>query len=199
MAIFLVLLEFFGENPNPDGSMPTKRFAGLWQRLYLDGDVTRAFDNKRFAFVRNRVSDMGGIEWKDVTYGEGKAAKWKASGRLREMMESYAGGGASCEMVRTETTTTNASLAGTRRSEPDVLWLGMPSENSRNVGLRPVRVVVGAAKWTLADYFGNWRRWDSPGWLREAENDRDNRRMGRESGMARRSGTKWFVYLAALR
>ena len=42
VAIFLVLLEFFGENPNEDGTMPHNRFAGLWQKLYHDGDVSRA-------------------------------------------------------------------------------------------------------------------------------------------------------------
>ena len=57
VAIFLVLLEFFGENPNEDGSMPYKRFAGMWQKLYEDSDVSRSFDNKRFAWIRNRVSE----------------------------------------------------------------------------------------------------------------------------------------------
>ena len=26
------------------------------------------FDNKRFAWIRNRVSEKGGIEWIDTTY-----------------------------------------------------------------------------------------------------------------------------------
>ena len=95
VAIFLVLLEFFGENPNEDGSMPYKRFAGMWDKLYQDGDVNRCFDNKKFAWIRNRVSEKGGIEWVDTTYSvgfrdmKGKAAKWKASAELQALMEGY--------------------------------------------------------------------------------------------------------------
>ena len=97
VAIFLVLLEFFGENPNEDGSMPYKRFAGLWDKLYQDGDVNRCFDNKKFAWIRNWVSEKGGIEWIDTTYSvgfrdtKGKAAKWKASAELQALMEGYSG------------------------------------------------------------------------------------------------------------
>ena len=99
VAVFLVLLEFFTEHPNPDGSMPYKRFAGLWQKLYDDGEVNRQFDNKRFAWIRNRVSSQGGIAWEDVTYcpgvgdEKGKATKWKASEELLALMREYAGVG----------------------------------------------------------------------------------------------------------
>ena len=95
VATFLVLLEFFGANPNEDGSMPYKRFARLWKRLYEDGDVNRCFDNKKFAWIRNRVSEKGGIDWIDTTYSvgfrdiQGKAAKWKASAELQALMEGY--------------------------------------------------------------------------------------------------------------
>ena len=147
VAIFLVLLEFFAENPNPDGSMPLKRFAALWQRLYLDGDVTRAFDNKRFAFVRNLVSDKGGIEWEDVTYGEGKAARWKASGGLLALMRE-------CRVSLSTDNNYQRKLGGNRGSDPDPIWLEMTSGNGRNVGLRPVRVVVRAEKRALEDRFG---------------------------------------------
>ena len=61
VAIFLVLLEFFNENPNEDGSMPYKRFAKMWHRLYEDGDVGRCFDNKKFAWIRDRVSEKAGL------------------------------------------------------------------------------------------------------------------------------------------
>ena len=75
--------------------MPYKRFAGMWDKLYQDGDVNRCFDNKRFAWIRNRVSEKGGIDWIDTTYSvgfrdiEGKAAKWKASAELQTLMEGY--------------------------------------------------------------------------------------------------------------
>ena len=125
--------------------MPYKRFAGLWQRLYLDGDVSRAFDNKRFAWIRNRVSDMGGIEWEDVTYGEGKAAKWKASGELLGMMRE-------CRVSLSTNNNYQRKLGGNKDSDPDRLWLEMTLRNGRNVGLRPVRVVGRAEKWVLADH-----------------------------------------------
>jgi hypothetical protein len=139
MAIFLVLLEFFGENPNEDGSMPYKRFKVLWDRLYKDGDVARAFDNKRFAWLRNRVSQRGGIEWQDATYCENRAAKWKASGQLLELLFLYS--------------SRPRKLSGSRAPEIESLWEKMPLENAQNVGLRPVLVIVKEKKWNWLDHW----------------------------------------------
>ena len=169
VAIFLVLLEFFGDNPNQDGSMPSKRFAGLWDKLYHDGDVTRAFDNKRFAWIRNRVSDMGGIEWVDATYSTGyykeerRAAKWKASDQLRALMERYAGVSEAGSVAGVELQTSGEvrlsidnkhqhMLSGSSPVEIESLWLQMPIANIRNVGLRPKMVVVKVERWALSDH-----------------------------------------------
>lgn len=168
-AIFLVLLEFFSDNPNPDGSMPSRRFETLWKKLYLDGDVTRCFDNKRFAFVRNRVSKMGGIEWEDATYSmgvgdkKGTAAKWKASSQLRELMREYgesrAGsevGGAGLEgsgdVLLSVNNNKQRKLSGNSPVTMESLWAKMPIANRQNVGLRPVMVTTGSEKWVLADH-----------------------------------------------
>ena len=174
VAIFLVLLEFFGENPNEDGSMPYKRFAGLWNKLYQDGDVGRCFDNKRFAWIRNRVSEKGGIEWVDTTYSvgfrdvKGKAAKWKASAELKALMEVYSGRAVTVEangksVAESESQKDSAvllainnqlplELSGSRIPDLDSLWLQMPIANLKHVGLRPVLVSPVSKEWTLADH-----------------------------------------------
>jgi hypothetical protein len=116
VAIFLVLLEFFGANPNEDGSMPYKRFAGMWDKLYQDGDVNRCFDNKKFAWIRNRVSEKGGIDWIDMTYSvgfrdvKGQAAKWKASAELLALMEGYSGRAIESEANRKSECGNNAPI-----------------------------------------------------------------------------------------
>ena len=164
--IFLVLLEFFGENPNPDGSMPWARFSGMWQKLYRDGDVERNFDNKRFAFIRNLVSDKGGIEWIDTNYsvgvekGKGKAAKWKASEQLVKLMEEYrekvtakVGAEKSGRSIHLhQYNNLHFKVSGSESSELDALWLKMPLENRKHVGLRPVMTFSCPRKWRLEDH-----------------------------------------------
>ncbi len=107
-AIFLMLLRFFSKNMNADGSLPWDRWGtrilpdgtkqiGLWDSLKNAGDITRSFDAKRFAVMRNFVSSLGLINWDDETYVEpqfigehkikGRAMKWHASDRLMEMLE----------------------------------------------------------------------------------------------------------------
>ena len=83
-AIFLALLEFFTLNPNEDGALPYKRFMELWQAMYECGDIPRAWDNKRFAYLRNLLSDKGCIHWINRKYEPncGKAMKWHASDKL---------------------------------------------------------------------------------------------------------------------
>ena len=57
--------------------------------MYKCGDLTRAWDNKRFAYLRNMLSDLGFIEWVDETYipKGGKAMCWHASEELLELLE----------------------------------------------------------------------------------------------------------------
>jgi hypothetical protein len=105
VAIFLLLLRFFTNNMNEDGTLPCARFEGFWKALYQAGDIERAFNPKRFARIRNHLSSLAVdgevlLEWEDKTYiigrrckvtdeilTEGRACKWKASQKLLDMIE----------------------------------------------------------------------------------------------------------------
>ena len=98
LAAVVAMVEFFTLNPNEDGSMPHARFKAMWDAMYECGDISRAWDNKRFAYLRNMLSDLGFIEWQDETYippppqpkggkVKGKAMCWHASEELMELLE----------------------------------------------------------------------------------------------------------------
>jgi hypothetical protein len=92
VAVFLLLLRFFTNNMNNNGTLPWARFEALWAALYHAGDVERAFNPKRFAAVRNHLSSLildGEVllEWEDETYSAGRACKWRASEKLMNMIE----------------------------------------------------------------------------------------------------------------
>ena len=99
-AVFLALHEYFTTNPLPENANPVARWQGLWNALYKCGDITRAFDPKRFAFLRNLISDEGGVEWIDRQYIpgskdegiKGKCCKWKASDDMMDLMAEYSAG-----------------------------------------------------------------------------------------------------------
>ena len=88
LATVVAMVEFFTLHPNEDGSMPHARFKAMWDAMYECGDITRAWDNKRFAYLRNMLSDLGMIEWQDETYTPkgGKAMCWHASDSLLEAL-----------------------------------------------------------------------------------------------------------------
>jgi hypothetical protein len=101
VAIFLMLLKFFSENMNADGSLPVERWKKMWTSLYEAGDVSRAFCPQRFKAIRDFLSSLQLLDWKDRSYclgwydqnGEyhkGTACKWQASGELIEMLEAPA-------------------------------------------------------------------------------------------------------------
>ena len=89
MAAVVTMLEYFTKHPNEDGSMPYLRFKVMWDEMYKCGDLTRVWDNKRFAYLRNMLSDVGFIAWQDHTFippsgkgkvkVKGKAMCWRAS------------------------------------------------------------------------------------------------------------------------
>lgn len=100
LAIFLMLLRFFTDNMNPDGSLPTERWKGMWKALYEAGDVDRAWCHHRFATIRNFLSEKDLLFWEDEgfvigaevhgRYVPGKAAKWRASEILMARLEAGA-------------------------------------------------------------------------------------------------------------
>ncbi len=97
VALFVMFLRFFSENMNPDGSLPFARFEKFWNAVFECGDIDRGFQTNRFCVIRNYLSSLGLIEWEDASYkighvcadGKrrgGKAAKWKASQMLLDLI-----------------------------------------------------------------------------------------------------------------
>ena len=97
VAIFLACLKFFTGRMNADGTLPARRFSGLWAAMYEAGDVGRAFDCHRFKAIRDHLSDLGLLDWQDRTFvaprlddhgnrKNGRACKWMAGEVLMEML-----------------------------------------------------------------------------------------------------------------
>jgi hypothetical protein len=98
VAVFLMCLKFFTGRMNVDGTLPVKRFEGLWSALYEERDVGRAFDCHRFKAIRDYLSDLGLLDWEDRTFvaprndrdgtkRNGRACKWKAGEVLMGMLD----------------------------------------------------------------------------------------------------------------
>jgi|GEM_PF-2032537 len=98
VAAFLLLLKFFTDRMNADGTLPVKRFEALWTGLYEAGDLERAFDCHRFKKIRDYLSDLGLIGWEDSTFivprideagrrRKGRACKWKAGQVLMDVLD----------------------------------------------------------------------------------------------------------------
>ena len=93
-----MILEFFNDDPNPDGSMPYERIKGMWNALHQAGDIERRWDDKRYASSRNYLSSLGLIEWRDASYKmpiylgnkklDGRAARWGLSGQMLRLLEA---------------------------------------------------------------------------------------------------------------
>ena len=68
VAIFLLLLRFFTLNMNSDGSLPAKRWKKMWQALFEAGDINRAFCPQRFKAIRDFLSSLQLLDWRDRSY-----------------------------------------------------------------------------------------------------------------------------------
>lgn len=99
VAVFLMLIRFFTQNMNADGSLPVARWREMWTALHGAGDVRRAWCHHRFARIRNFLTGGGWLSWADEEfvvgvyahygrYVRGKAAKWKAGEELMAMLEA---------------------------------------------------------------------------------------------------------------
>jgi hypothetical protein len=118
MAVFLAHHEYFTTHPLPENANPVARWQGLWNSMFECGDISRAFDCKRFAFLRNLISDAGGVEWFDRKYipGDkdegikGKCCKWRASEEMMELM-------AECVSSNTNTISTCTRICFRSNSE----------------------------------------------------------------------------------
>ena len=92
----------FPERMNSDGTMPTNRIKIIWDRLFAEGEIDRAFDYHRWRVIRDLMETQGGLEMEDRrfysgfvnkagTLIKGRAAKWKMAEwlieKLNEMLE----------------------------------------------------------------------------------------------------------------
>ncbi len=89
LAIFMMILKVLTASMNRDGTMPTARIAGLWNALYAEDQVERAFDRHRLTAMRDLLSSLDLLFWEDERYCPGRTAcKWQASEELLAMMEA---------------------------------------------------------------------------------------------------------------
>ncbi len=132
VAIFLTCLKFFTGRMNADGTLPVKRFEGLWSSMYEAGDIDRAFDCHRFKVVRDYLSDIGLLDWEDSAFvapvkdrdgvrRNGRACKWMANETLMMMLdweksEAKAGAMYLDEVHEEKEGKGRASLVGTKTS-----------------------------------------------------------------------------------
>lgn len=104
LAIGLAIVKFCSMNLNSDGSMPTGRIKAIWDGLFQDGDVCRAFDYHRWKSIRNFIEMKDGLVMGDRRFwtgyvneeGEvinGKAARWHMAGWLMEKLDEIVGSG----------------------------------------------------------------------------------------------------------
>ncbi len=101
LAIALPIVKYCSQERNADGTMPTNRIKVIWDRLFSEGEVDRAFDYHRWRVIRNLLESMGGLEMEDRRFytgfvndqGEftkGKAAKWTMAQWLIEKLDEIA-------------------------------------------------------------------------------------------------------------
>ena len=53
LAIALSILKFCSRSMNSDGTMPTQRIKMIWDRMFENGEVDRAFDYHRWRVIRD--------------------------------------------------------------------------------------------------------------------------------------------------
>jgi len=99
VAIFLMIGKFFTENMPSNGAMPTNRWSKMWTALMDDGDVSRPFNGKRFAAIRNYLTSLGLMDWQNENYTpgfmntsgkwiKGVAAQWQFSIKLMGVLQN---------------------------------------------------------------------------------------------------------------
>ena len=98
LAIALPIVKYCSQNINLDGTMPTRRIKRIWDAMFAEDEVERAFDYHRWKTLRNLMETQGGLEMEDRRFctgfvnesGEfikGMAAKWKMTDWLVEKLD----------------------------------------------------------------------------------------------------------------
>jgi hypothetical protein len=81
--------------------MPTERIKRIWDTLFENGEVDRAFDYHRWSVIRDLIETQGGLEMIDRRYYtgfineagrliKGRAARWKMADWLIEVLDRIA-------------------------------------------------------------------------------------------------------------
>ena len=108
MAIGLAIVKVCSSKSNSDGTLPTARVKAIWDRLFEDGEVERAFDFHRWKTIRDLIEVRGGLEMVDRRFYtgfvdvdgraiKGRAAKWHMAGWLVETLDELVGSGQRAE------------------------------------------------------------------------------------------------------
>ena len=71
LAIALPIVKFCSQNRNADGTMPTNRIKIIWDRLFAEGEIDRAFDYHRWRVIRDLIETQGGLEMEDRRFYTG--------------------------------------------------------------------------------------------------------------------------------
>jgi hypothetical protein len=98
LAISLPIVKFCSQKRNVDDTMPTKRIKRIWDALFEEGEVDRAFDYHRWRVIRDLIESQRGLDMEDRRFytgfvnegGEfikGVAAKWKMADWLVERLD----------------------------------------------------------------------------------------------------------------
>jgi hypothetical protein len=98
LAIGLAIVKFCTSKPNRDGTMPTMRIKAIWDKLFENDEVERAFDYHRWRVVRDLIEVQGGLEIVDRRFFtefvnevgrviRGRAAKWYMAEWLVEKLD----------------------------------------------------------------------------------------------------------------
>jgi hypothetical protein len=98
LAIFLMIGRRLTTDIAPNGGNPWKTWAKVWEALKEDEKIGRAFCPKRFAVLRNYLSSLELLDWKNKVfkighfddegqYHKGFCAKWKFSAPLMEALD----------------------------------------------------------------------------------------------------------------
>jgi hypothetical protein len=98
LAIAFAIIRTCTLKMNADGSMPTARVKAIWDRMYANGEIERAFDYHRWKTIRDLMEVRGGLVMDDRHYYtgftnaqgqqiKGKAARWHMAEWLVEKLE----------------------------------------------------------------------------------------------------------------
>jgi hypothetical protein len=108
LAIGLGIVKVCTSKPNADGTMPTERIKAIWDKLFENGEVDRAFDYHRWRVARNLIESKGGLAMVDRRFYtgfvndqgqeiKGRAARWHMASWLVEKLDEIVIGG--CQIV----------------------------------------------------------------------------------------------------